>query len=71
MALPGPMNPDAVIAQTKRLLNAQLKAVCKASGLQVSGAKAALQQRIISRKAGPPSPNAESTTTRERGIAEC
>ena len=45
-----PMNPDAVIARVKLLLNAQLKAVCKAVNLPVSGAKAALQQRIIARK---------------------
>lgn len=44
------MNPDAVIAQVKRLLNVQLKTVLKYCNLPVSGAKAALQQRIISRK---------------------
>ena len=49
MATPGPINPDAVIAQVKRLINAQLKAVLKQCNLPVSGAKAALQQRIITR----------------------
>ena len=47
MATPGPMNPEAVVAQVKRLINAQLKMVLKSCNLQVSGAKAALQQRII------------------------
>ena len=47
MATPGPMNPDAVVAQAKRLINTQLKAVLKSCNLPVSGAKAALQQRII------------------------
>ena len=50
MATPnGPMNLDAVAAQVKRLINAQLKQVCKSAGLPVSGAKAALQTRIIGR----------------------
>lgn len=50
MASPnGPMNLDAVTAQVKRLINAQLKQVCKSAGLPVSGAKAALQTRIIDR----------------------
>ena len=50
MATPGPMNPDAVCTQAKRLINTQLKAVLKSCNLPVSGAKAAMQQRIINRK---------------------
>lgn len=41
------MNPEAVVAQVKRLINTQLKAVLKSLNLPVSGAKATLQQRII------------------------
>ena len=48
MATPGPMNPEAVIGQAKRLINTQLKLVLKSWNLPVSGAKATLQQRIIS-----------------------
>lgn len=47
MATPGPMNPDAVTAQVKRLINTQLRSVLKSSNLPVSGAKAAMQERII------------------------
>lgn len=42
-----------LIAQTKTLLNTQLKQVLAAEGLRVSGVKAELQQRIISRKSEP------------------
>ncbi|KAF2143038.1 uncharacterized protein K452DRAFT_326218 [Aplosporella prunicola CBS 121167] len=37
----------AVQPQLKQLINNDLKAICKAEGLQVSGVKAALQDRII------------------------
>lgn len=49
---------DAIKAQVKRLINAQLKQVCKNAGLPVSGAKAALQGRIINRE--PPSHYSDS-----------
>ena len=42
-------NIEPTVAQAKRLVNAQLKNVCKGAGLPVSGAKAALQNRIITR----------------------
>ena len=45
----GALNMDSATAQVKRLINTQLKQVCKGAGLPVSGAKAALQSRIISR----------------------
>ena len=50
MASAGPPNPDAVSAKVKTLINNQLKQILKKEGLAVSGAKAILQQRIISRK---------------------
>lgn len=53
MATPGPPNLEAVSAQAKRLINTQLKQVLKSSSLPVSGAKAALQGRIISREPHP------------------
>ena len=56
MATPGPMNPEAVVAQAKRLINTQLKAVLKSCNLPVSGAKAALQQRIINGLSEPHTP---------------
>lgn len=40
----------AVIAKVKTLINAQLKSILKKEGLIVSGVKAAMQDRIISRK---------------------
>ncbi|KAG8532030.1 uncharacterized protein KY384_003666 [Bacidia gigantensis] len=42
------MSMDSASAQVKRLIAAQLKQVCKGASLPVSGAKAALQSRIIS-----------------------
>jgi len=50
MATPGPPNPQAVTAQVKKLINTQLKQVLRGSGLPISGAKAALQTRIIDRR---------------------
>ena len=51
-AFGGSMNIDTTVTQVKRLINAHLKAVCKHAGLPVSGAKAALQSRIIDRECG-------------------
>lgn len=51
MASHGPFqDTPAVIAKVKILINAQLKSVLKKEGLLVSGVKAAMQDRIISRK---------------------
>ncbi|MCJ1347544.1 SUMO ligase siz1 [Peltigera leucophlebia] len=51
MASQGPFqDTPAVIAKVKTLINAQLKSVLKKEGLLVSGVKAAMQDRIISRK---------------------
>lgn len=51
MASQGPFQDiPAVIAKVKTLINAQLKSVLKKEGLLVSGVKAAMQDRIISRK---------------------
>lgn len=51
MASQGPFqDTPAVIAKVKTLINAQLKSVLKKEGLGVSGVKAAMQDRIISRK---------------------
>lgn len=47
MASAGPFNPDIVSAKVKTLMNNQLKTVLKKEGLPVSGAKAAMQTRII------------------------
>lgn len=69
MATPGPMNPDAVVAQVKRLINTQLKAVLKSLNLPVSGAKATLQQRIIGGTCYPQVPPSRPSTkdvTRQR-----
>ena len=49
----GPVPPDqtrALIAQTKTLLNQQLKHILSVEELKVSGVKSELQQRIISRE---------------------
>jgi len=40
----------ALEKQTKLLLNADLKDICKREGLPISGIKAALQNRVLSRK---------------------
>ena len=48
-----PVPPDqtrALIAQTKTLLNQQLKNILQNENLKVSGVKSELQQRIISRE---------------------
>lgn len=45
-----PYQTRPLIAQTKTLLNTQLKHILAGEGLRVSGVKAELQQRIISRK---------------------
>ena len=50
MASAGPPNPDVVSAKVKTLMNNQLKTILKKEGLPVSGAKAAMQSRIINRK---------------------
>jgi len=50
MASAGPANPEQVAAKVKSLINNQLKQILKKEGLPVSGAKAALQTRIIERK---------------------
>jgi len=36
--------------QTKLLLNADLKEICRREGLPISGIKAALQNRVLTRK---------------------
>ena len=50
MASVDPTNSDATIAKVKTLVNNQLKQILKKEGLPVSGAKAALQSRIIDRE---------------------
>ena len=47
MATAGPANPEQVAAKVKTLINNQLKQILKKEHLLVSGAKAALQSRII------------------------
>lgn len=44
------INPQALVAKVKMLINAQLKEILKREGLAVSGLKSVLQERIISRK---------------------
>jgi hypothetical protein len=51
-----------LIAQTKNLLNTQLKQILAGEGLRVSGVKAELQQRIISRKSEAQRVGVSSTT---------
>ena len=46
----GATSVDSTISQVKRLTNANLKVVCKYANLPVSGAKAALQSRVIDRE---------------------
>ena len=53
MASAGPLDAHSVIAKVKTLINAHLRAVLKGEGLAVSGVKAAMQERIISRKSHP------------------
>lgn len=55
MASAGALNPDIVSAKVKTLMNNQLKTILKKESLPVSGAKAAMQTRII---------NSESHTAR-------
>lgn len=55
MASPGFYDAQALIAKVKILINAQLKSVLKKEGLAVSGVKAAMQDRIITRKYHLPS----------------
>lgn len=50
MASPGFHDAQALVAKVKLLINAHLKSVLKKAGLPVSGVKAAMQERIISRK---------------------
>ena len=50
MASPGFQDAQTVIAKVKILINAQLKSVLKKESLAVSGVKAAMQERIISRE---------------------
>lgn len=50
MASAGPPNPEQVGAKVKTLINKQLQQILKKEGLTVSGAKAALQTRIINRE---------------------
>ena len=47
MASAAPLNPDIVSAKVKTLMNNQLKTILKKESLPVSGAKAAMQTRII------------------------
>ncbi|CAF9906400.1 SUMO ligase siz1 [Imshaugia aleurites] len=49
MASAGALNPDIVSAKVKTLMNNQLKTILKKEGLPVSGAKAAMQTRIINK----------------------
>lgn len=50
MASSGLLNQQPLNAKVKMLINAQLKDILKREGLAVSGLKAVLQERIISRK---------------------
>ena len=50
MASDGLFNPQPLIAKVKMLINLQLKDVLRREKLPVSGAKAALQERVIDRK---------------------
>lgn len=49
MASAGALNPDIVSAKVKTLMNNQLKTILKKESLPVSGAKAAMQTRIINK----------------------
>ena len=53
MASSGVLNPDVVSAKVKSLMNNQLKTILKKESLPVSGAKAAMQTRIINRESYP------------------
>ena len=48
-----PLNAEAVAAKVKTLINNQLKMILKKESLPVSGAKAALQGRVIDRESPP------------------
>ena len=48
-----PLNAEAVAAKVKTLINNQLKMILKKEQLPVSGAKAALQGRVIDRESRP------------------
>ena len=50
MASDGLFNPQPLIAKVKMLINLQLKDVLRREKLPVSGAKAALQERVIDRE---------------------
>lgn len=54
MASDGLMNPQPLIGKVKMLINTQLKDVLRREKLPVSGAKAAMQERIIDRKCAIP-----------------
>ncbi|CAD6583364.1 MAG: SUMO ligase siz1 [Alectoria sarmentosa] len=47
MASAGALNPETVSAKVKTLMNNQLKTILKKESLPVSGAKAAMQSRVI------------------------
>lgn len=49
MASTGALNPEIVSAKVKTLMNNQLKTILKKESLPVSGAKAAMQSRIINK----------------------
>ena len=50
MASTGSLDPQNVAAKVKTLVNAQLKTILRKEGLAVSGVKAAMQERIITRR---------------------
>lgn len=54
MASAGALNPDIVSAKVKTLMNNQLKTILKKESLPVSGAKAAMQTRIINSESHSP-----------------
>lgn len=54
MSSPGALNPDIVSAKVKTLMNNQLKTILKKESLPVSGAKAAMQTRIINSESYSP-----------------
>ncbi|CAF9943477.1 MAG: SUMO ligase siz1 [Alectoria fallacina] len=49
MASAGALNPETVSAKVKTLMNNQLKTILKKESLPVSGAKAAMQSRVINK----------------------
>lgn len=51
MATASQFDTSPIIARAKTLINAHLKNILKGAGLNVSGVKATMQDRLIKRKA--------------------